>query len=225
MPTISNSRQSSDRRAREADARPSPGRPIHVVDDDAAVREATCALLEAAGYEPKAHASGTAFLEDADLHGGGAALLDICMPDLSGLEVQALLAERGSNLSVIVLTGHGDIRTAVHAIKAGATDFLEKPYEPQALLGAVERGLRLSAEATTGVRAHDARGRLARLTPRECEVLQALMAGGTNKSIARRINVSPRTIEMHRANMMERLGVRSLSEALRIAYDAGLSAP
>jgi two-component system, LuxR family, response regulator FixJ len=204
---------------------PSPDRPIYVVDDDAAVREATCALLEAAGFEPKAYASGTEFLEDVDLYGGGAALLDICMPDLTGLEVQALLAERGSNLSVIVLTGHGDIRTAVQAIKAGATDFLEKPYEPQALLGAVERGLRLSAEAGTGVRAQDARGRLARLTPRECEVLQALMAGGTNKSIARRINVSPRTIEMHRANMMERLGVRSLSEALRIAYDAGLSAP
>lgn len=225
MPTISTSRHPFDRRAREPDVMPSPGRPIYVVDDDYAVREATCALLEAAGYEPKAFASGTEFLEDADLHGGGAALLDICMPELTGLEVQALLAERGSNLSVIVLTGHGDIRTAVQAIKAGATDFLEKPYEPQALLGAVERGLRLSAEAGTGVRALDARGRLARLTPRECEVLQALMAGGTNKSIARRINVSPRTVEMHRANMMERLGVRSLSEALRIAYDAGLSAP
>lgn len=203
---------------------PSTGRPIYVVDDDVAVREATCTLLGAADFEPQAFASGPAFLEAADLHGGGCALLDICMPEMTGLEVQAELSERGSNLSVIVLTGHGDIRTAVQAIKAGATDFLEKPYEPQALLGAVERGLRLSAETRTGVRAHDARGRLARLTPRECEVLHALMAGGTNKSIAKLINVSPRTIEMHRANMMERLGVRSLSEALRIAYDAGLSA-
>lgn len=204
---------------------PSPDRPIYVVDDDRAVREATCTLLDAAGFEPKPYASGAEFLEDADLHGGGAALLDICMPDLTGLEVQALLAERGSNLSVIVLTGHADISTAVQAIKAGATDFLEKPYEPRTLLGAIERGLRLSAESASGVRAEDARSRLARLTPRECEVLQALMAGGTNKSIARLIDVSPRTIEMHRANMMERLGARSLSEALRIAYDAGLSAP
>lgn len=204
---------------------PSPDRPIYVVDDDAAVREATCTLLDAAGFEPKPYDSGPAFLETADLHGGGAALLDICMPVLTGLEVQAILAERGSNLSVIVLTGHGDIRTAVQAIKAGATDFLEKPYQPEALLGAIERALHLSAEATSGVRAQDARSRLARLTPRECEVLRALMAGGTNKSIARRINVSPRTVEMHRGNMMERLGVRSLSEALRIAYDAGLSGP
>lgn len=204
---------------------PPPDHPIFVVDDDTAVREATCTLLKAAGFEPKPYASGPAFLEDADLHGGGAALLDICMPDLTGLEIQALLAERGSNLSVIVLTGHGDIRTAVQAMTAGATDFLEKPYEPLALIGAIERGLQLSADAATGVRAHDARDRLARLTPRECEVLQALMAGGTNKSIARLIDISPRTVEMHRANMMERLGVRSLSEALRIAYDAGLSAP
>lgn len=203
----------------------SAGRPIHVVDDDVAVREATCTLLEAAGFDPQAFASGPAFLEAADLHGGGCALLDICMPEMTGLEVQARLVECGSNLSVIVLTGHGDIRTAVQAIKAGATDFLEKPYEPQALFDAVERGLRLSAETRSGVRTQDARGRLARLTPRECEVLHALMAGGTNKTIAKAIKVSPRTVEMHRANMMERLGARSLSEALRIAYDAGLSAP
>lgn len=204
---------------------PSARPPIHVVDDDVAVREATCTLLEAAGFDPQAFASGPAFLEAADLHGGGCALLDICMPEMTGLEVQARLVERGSNLSVIVLTGHGDIRTAVQAIKAGATDFLEKPYEPQALFDAVERGLRLSAETRSGVRTQDARGRLARLTPRECEVLHALMAGGTNKTIAKAIKVSPRTVEMHRANMMERLGARSLSEALRIAYDAGLSAP
>ena len=225
MPTTSTSRRIFDRTGREADAIPLAERPIYVVDDDASVREATCTLLEAADFEPEAFASGPEFLAAADLHGGGCALLDICMPEMSGLEVQAALTERGSNLSVIVLTGHGDVRTAVQAIKAGATDFLEKPYEPQALLGAIERGLRLSAETGTGVRAQDARARIARLTPRECEVLQALMAGGTNKSIARRIDISPRTIEMHRANMMERLGVRSLSEALRLAYDAGLSAP
>lgn len=225
MPTTSTSRQPFARSDRDADAIPLAERPIYVVDDDASVREATCTLLEAADFEPEAFASGPEFLDAADLHGGGCALLDICMPEMSGLEVQAALTERGSNLSVIVLTGHGDVRTAVQAIKAGATDFLEKPYDPQALLGAIERGLRLSADAGTGVRAQDARVRIARLTPRECEVLQALMAGGTNKSIARRIDVSPRTIEMHRANMMDRLGVRSLSEALRLAYDAGLSAP
>jgi two-component system, LuxR family, response regulator FixJ len=203
---------------------PPRGLSIYIVDDDAAVREATCTLLEAADFGAQTYASGPEFLEAADLHAGGCALLDIAMPEMTGLEVQAELAERGSNLSVIMLTGHGDIRTAVQAIKAGATDFLEKPYEPQALLDAIRRGLQLSAEAGGGVRAPEARGRLARLTPRECEVLHALMAGGTNKTIAKSMNVSPRTIEMHRANMMERLGVRSLSEALRIAYDAGLTA-
>jgi two-component system response regulator FixJ len=197
---------------------------VYVVDDDPAVRDATKALLEAAGYDATLFESGDEFLQRADLEGCGCALLDIRMPGMSGLDVQKRLAERGSDLSVILLTGHGDIATAVQAMKAGATDFLEKPYEPEALLDAVERGLRLSADSGTGARTHDAKARLARLTPRECEVLRALMAGGTNKSIARSMNVSPRTVEMHRANMMERLGARALSEALRVAYDAGLSA-
>jgi two-component system, LuxR family, response regulator FixJ len=203
----------------------SPGyRSIYIVDDDFAVREATRILLEAAGYAPKPFASGNEFLAAADIQDGGCALLDLCMPGKSGLEVQKALAERGSNLSVIVLTGHGDVATAVQAMKAGATDFLEKPYQPDALLDAVKRGLRLSAEINSGVRSHDAKDRIARLTPRECEVLRALMAGGTNKSIARVMKVSPRTVEMHRAHMMERLNARSLSEALRIAYEAGLTA-
>ena len=203
----------------------SPGhRAVYVVDDDRAVRDATKALLEAAGYAPALFASGDEFLERADFKTSGCALLDICMPGRSGLEVQKLLIDRGSKLSVIVVTGHGDIATAVQAMKAGATDFLEKPYEPEALLDAVERGLRLSVESSTGVRSQDAKARIARLTPRECEVLRALMAGGSNKSIARVMDVSPRTVEMHRANMMERLGARALSEALRVAYDAGLSA-
>lgn len=204
----------------------SPGhRSVYIVDDDAAVRAATQTLLEVAGYTPQPFESGDQFLEEADLSGGGCALLDICMPGRTGLEVQEVLAKRGSSLSVVVVTGHGDIATAVQAMKAGATDFLEKPYEPDALLEAVHRGLRLSAENATGVRSQDAKARIARLTPRECEVLHALMAGGSNKSIARAMDVSPRTVEMHRANMMERLGARSLSEALRIAYDAGLSPP
>ena len=202
-----------------------PGRrSVYVVDDDSSVREATRTLLEAAGFEPRVFSSGTEFLDSADLHSGGCALLDIRMPGATGLEVQTELAGRASNLAVIVVTGHGDVATAVQAMKAGATDFLEKPYEPETLLEAVERALALSTEKASGMRSQDAKARIARLTPRECQLLHALMAGGSNKSIARAMNVSPRTIEMHRANMMDRLGARSLSEALRIAYDAGLAA-
>lgn len=200
----------------------SPGlRTVYVVDDDAAVREATCTLLETAGCLPQAFTSGQDFLDRADLYSRGVALLDICMPGPSGLDVQAAMVERGSNLSVIVVTGHGDVATAVQAMKAGATDFLEKPYQPMALVDAVKRGLRLSAEI--GQDANDAKERIGRLTPRENEVLLGLMAGGSNKSIARQLNVSPRTVEMHRANMMERLGARSLPDALRVAHEAGLS--
>ena len=197
---------------------------IYVIDDDDAVREATRTLLQAAGYSPHAFTSGDEFLAQANLRTGGCALLDLSMPGRSGLEVQKVLAECGSPLSVIVMTGHGDVATAVEAMKAGATDFLEKPYQPDALLEAVRRGLQHSIDSNAGAQAQDAKDRIARLTPRECEVLHALMAGGTNKSIARDMDVSPRTVEMHRAHMMERLNARSLSEALRIAYEAGLSA-
>ena len=196
--------------------------PIYVVDDDAAVREATQTLLEAAGYRPQSFSSGDDFLDGADIHHRGVALLDICMPGPSGLEVQEEIARRGSTLAVIIVTGHGDVATAVQAMKTGASDFLEKPYQPAALLDAVRRALQRSVES--GTPPHAARDRIARLTPRESEVLRGLMAGGSNKSIARDLNVSPRTVEMHRANMMERLGARSLPEALRVAHDAGLSA-
>ena len=197
--------------------------PIYVVDDDAAVREATHTLLAAAGYSAQSFNSGDDFLERADIHRRGVALLDICMPGPSGLEVQEHIARRGSGLAVIIVTGHGDVATAVQAMKAGASDFLEKPYHPRALLDAVERALERSVEHAPHPQA--ARDRIARLTPRENEVLLGLMAGGSNKSIARDLKVSPRTVEMHRANLMDRLGARSLPEALRVAHDAGLSPP
>lgn len=196
--------------------------PIYVVDDDAAVREATHTLLEAAGYAAQSFSSGDDFLAQVDIGDRGVALLDICMPGPSGLEVQAEIARRGGALSVIIVTGHGDVTTAVRAMKAGASDFLEKPYHPVALLDAVKRALQRLAPGAPPPDA--ARERLSRLTPRESEVLRGLMAGGSNKSIARDLNVSPRTVEMHRANMMERLGARSLPEALRVAHDAGLRA-
>lgn len=200
---------------------------IFVVDDDESVRQATCWALIAAGYEAVAYETGEAFLRLADLQAPGCAVLDLNMPGMSGIETLQQLRERGSPLSVVMLTGYGDVPTAVRAIQAGAMDFLEKPYDPEALLAAIGRALAPagggSSEESADLRADAARARIRHLSPRQCQVLQGLVAGLPNKVIAQDLGVSPRTIEMHRADMMDRLGVGNLSEALRLAYDAGLA--
>ncbi len=199
--------------------------PIFVVDDDTAVRQATCWALRAAGYDASDYESGEAFLRQADLAGGGLAVLDLKMPGLSGIDVLHRLRERESPLRIIMLTGYGDVPTAVRAIQAGAADFIEKPYDPDALLAAIDRAFEGEGERTSPAdpRADAARERLLQLSPRQRQVLQGLVAGHPNKIIAQDLGVSPRTIEMHRADMMDRLGVGNLSEALRLAYDAGLA--
>lgn len=199
--------------------------PIFVVDDDTAVRQATCWALRAAGYDASDYESGEAFLRQADLAGGGLAVLDLNMPGLSGIDVLHRLRERESPLRIIMLTGYGDVPTAVRAIQAGAADFIEKPYDPDALLAAIDRAFEGEGERTSPAdpRADAARERLLQLSPRQRQVLQGLVAGHPNKIIAQDLGVSPRTIEMHRADMMDRLGVGNLSEALRLAYDAGLA--
>ena len=201
---------------------------IFVVDDDMAVRQATCWALRAAGFDAVDYESGEAFLRDADLAAPGCAVLDLNMPGLSGIDVLHRLRERESPLRIIMLTGYGDVPTAVRAIQSGAADFIEKPYDPDALLAAIDRALdaRAGAEersSPTDDRADAARERLRQLSPRQRQVLQGLVAGHPNKIIAQDLGVSPRTIEMHRADMMDRLGVGNLSEALRLAYDAGLA--
>jgi two-component system response regulator FixJ len=200
---------------------------IFVVDDDMAVRQATCWALRAAGFDAVDYESGESFLRDADLDAGGCAVLDLNMPGLSGIDVLHRLRECESPLRVIMLTGYGDVPTAVRAIQAGAADFIEKPYDPDALLAAIDRALdpRAGEErpSPSDERADAARERLRQLSPRQRQVLQGLVAGHPNKIIAQDLGVSPRTIEMHRADMMDRLGVGNLSEALRLAYDAGLA--
>jgi two-component system, LuxR family, response regulator FixJ len=200
---------------------------IFVVDDDESVRQSTCWALRAAGYEALAYESGDAFLRHADVQSPGCAVLDLNMPGSSGIEVLQRLRERGSPLSVVLLTGYGDVPTAVRAMQAGAVDFIEKPYDPEALLAAIGRAQGRATEASGGEspdrRADAARARIRELSPRQCQVLQGLVAGLPNKVIAQDLGVSPRTVEMHRADMMERLGVTNLSEALRLAYDAGLA--
>ena len=195
---------------------------IHVVDDDDAVREATCLMLEATGYDPRPHRSGQHFLDAADLLANGCVVLDLRMPGLSGLEVLEAMSAGGSQLPVVMVTGHGDVRTAVGAMRSGAADFIEKPYAQDMLIAAINRAIRASMRRRDDRAVAGAKARIARLTPRECQVLHALMQGKANKAIAFDLDLSPRTVEMHRAGMMDRLGAASLSEALRVAFQAGL---
>ncbi len=199
-------------------------RTIHVVDDDAAVRNSLERLLGSMGFATVIYATPDAFLLAAPHLSGGCVLLDVKMPGISGLEVQARLRTIGFVPPIIVITGQGDIQTAVLAMKAGAFDFLEKPYEDEVLLVAIEAALAASPDDHIH-QAVDSAQRIARLSPREREVLDALVAGAPNKVIAFDLGLSVRTVEVHRARMMERLGTRQLAEAIRLAVLATLAPP
>jgi len=199
-------------------------RTIHVIDDDAAVRLSLERLLGSMGFTAVSYATPGAFLLEAPRLVGGCVLLDVKMPGMSGLEVQARLKAIGFIPPIIVMTGQGDIQTAVLAMKAGAFDFLEKPYGDEVLLAAIEAAL--AAPPDDHIRqAMESAQRIARLSPREREVLDALVAGASNKVIAFDLGLSVRTVEVHRARMMERLGTRQLSEAIRLAVLATLAPP
>ena len=196
---------------------------IHLVDDDEAVRHSASFMLRHAGFTVKTYADGVIFLETAQQAELGCILLDVQMPHMDGLEVQQRLNDLGISLPVIVLTGHGDVEVAVKAMKAGAVDFVEKPYEKQTLVSALTRAFeRLEARSHKDVLTDEARGRIERLTPRERDVLVGLVDGFTNKMIAESLEISPRTVEIHRANLMEKLDAPSLSSVLRIAFAAGV---
>jgi two-component system response regulator FixJ len=199
---------------------------VHLVDDEEAIRRSAGFLLRTAGFEVMTYESGTAFLAAVGHAAPGCVLLDIRMPGLDGLEVQRVLGERGIGFPVIVLTGHGDITLSVRAIKAGAVDFLEKPFEKAALLHAIEEAFgRLADTRMQLLDASDAVVRLAALTPRERDVLEGLVAGQANKITAYKLGISTRTVEAHRANLTQKLGVRSISDVLRLAFAANLGAP
>jgi len=198
---------------------------VHLVDDEEAIRRSASFMLKTSGFDVKTWDSGVAFLKEARSAPLGCILLDVRMPGLDGLEVQRRLAAEGIAMPVIILTGHGDISIAVKAMKAGAIDFVEKPFERQVLLSAIASAFdRLDDAATTARTAADAEVAVARLTAREHDVLDGLAKGLPNKTIAYDLEISPRTVEVHRANMMAKLGVRSLSDALRIAFASGLGA-
>ena len=196
---------------------------IHLVDDDEAIRRSAGFMLKTSGFKVSSFASGVELLREAKDLQPGCILLDVRMPDMDGLQVQQALQERGIGYPVIVMTGHGDVAVAVQAMKAGAVDFIEKPFEKAVLMSALEEGFsRLEQTGRSRARAEEARVRLQALTPRERDVLEGLVRGHPNKTIAYDLDISPRTVEIHRANLMSKLGVASLSEALRIAFAAGL---
>jgi two-component system response regulator FixJ len=194
---------------------------VHLVDDDGAIRRSAGFMLKTSGYQVRSYESGVELLKSPGELSQGCILLDIRMPGMDGLEVQQALKDKGVTLPVIIMTGHGDVTLAVRAMKAGAIDFIEKPFEKATLLGAIDQGIKRLRDVELGRDlAKEAAVRLQALTSRERDVITGLAKGLPNKTIAYDLGISPRTVEIHRANLMTKLGVRSLSEALRIAFAA-----
>jgi two-component system response regulator FixJ len=200
-----------------------PDPTVFVVDDDEAVRESLSALLLAHGFRVETFASGGDFLKNLDPRGRGCVLIDVHMPGMDGLQLQARLAEIDDKLPVIVMTGFGQVPIAVKAMKAGAVDFIEKPFEEGPMLDAVRRALIGQENAIRAEsRRAEQRARLARLTARERDVFQRLAEGKPNKIIAHELVISPRTVEIHRARVMEKLEAGSLSDLVRCAVACGV---
>lgn len=195
---------------------------IYVVDDDNGLRESACLLLQSNGYAAVGHPDGESFLAARNPAQAGCVVLDLRMPGLSGLEVQEELAARGDKITVIVVSGHGDVQSSVQAMKAGAVDFIEKPYTEDALLAAVNTAIGRDAQTREIMAAQvSAKAAVDRLTPREHEVFALLAAGHPTKTIANRLDISVRTAEVHRGRVMEKLDAENLAQVVRIALAAG----
>ena len=201
-------------------------RHIHIVDDNAGERAALRALFsDRSDVIIRCFGSGEAFLGRADELDGGVVLLALHMPEADGMDVLTALGKDGGGHVPLILAERGDVKRAVGAMKAGAADYIEKPAEADRLINAVEQGFaRLARQGEAAARTRAARARIGSLSPREGDVLKGLMAGQANKVIASQLALSPRTVEIHRANLLEKLSARSLPEALRVAWTAGLYA-
>ncbi|MFO1016273.1 MAG: response regulator FixJ [Hyphomonadaceae bacterium] len=194
---------------------------IHVVDDDPAARDSLQFTLSTAGWETRTYESAAGLLERAEVLEAGVVITDVRMPGMNGLELVERLKRLHVTHPVIVLTGHADVAMAVDAMKAGVVDFLEKPFDDAALLNAVEAAkVRLAGAADRSKEGADIRARIANLTPREKDVFDAIAAGESNKSAAQILGISPRTVEIYRANVMEKLQARTLADLVRMALTA-----
>jgi two-component system response regulator FixJ len=197
---------------------------VFVVDDDAAVRDSIRALLESAGFAVRDFECAKDCLADSTLSQVGCLIVDISMPDMDGLELQQEFVNRRMGLPVIMVTGHADVEIAVRAMKAGAVDFIEKPFDDEALIESVRSALALVNEARSRTQlAQLAEQRIATLTERERQVLEHLVTGRPNKIIAFELDISPRTVEVYRGQVMKKMHARSLSELVRQALAAGIS--
>jgi len=196
---------------------------VYIVDDDEAVRHSLSELLDSAGYTPASFGSASEFLAAAPALAAGCLIADIRMPGIDGLELRERLTAGGLDFPMIVITGHGDVALAVKAMKAGAVDFIEKPFAPSAILDSLDIAVsRLGPPVPPDPAAAAAAAKIGLLSPREREVLSGLLAGLPNKSIAYDLAISPRTVEIHRARVMDKMGARSLSELIRTALAAGV---
>ena len=199
-------------------------RTVYIIDDDAAVRRSLVRLFRSAGIDAATYEAANAVLDDAPRLSSGCILLDLQMPGMDGIALLRRLGELGVRLPVIVVTGHGDVPTAVSAMKAGAIDFIEKPIDDELLLAAVDAALAEAKPIARDREAARAAELIERLSPRERQVLDAIAIGRPNKLIAYDLGISVRTVEVHRAHMQERLGVRNIAEAIRISLMAALVA-
>ena len=191
---------------------------VYIVDDDKAIRDSLTLLMKSVGFESKAYGSAEMFLNEADMYSPGCIIVDIRMRGISGLELQETLNKKGIKLPIIIITGHGDVPVAVQAMKAGAVDFLEKPYDNEVLVTRIKQCLSEVSEFQDKSRIlAEAEARLSRLTPREREVMNLLVAGKHNKVIAKELSISVRTAEAHRAKVMKKLHAESLSDIVRLA--------
>ena len=195
---------------------------VFIVDDDCAIRRFLSGLIESINLRVEAYASAQDFLAAYEPGRPGCLVLDVRMPEMSGLELQRELADRAIDLPVIILTGHGNVQLAVHAMKAGAIDFVEKPFDNELLLdriqNAVAESLRAGSERS---RRNEISERMQLLTPRERQVLDLVVAGETNKGVARHLGISEKTVEIHRANVMRKMRAKSLADLVKIAAGSG----
>jgi two-component system response regulator FixJ len=198
---------------------------IFVVDDDEAVRDSLALLLETVGLRVEAFANAADVLARCRTGRPACVVTDVRMPGMDGLELQRELSKLNADVPVIVITGHGDVPLAVQAMKAGAVDFIEKPFSDEVILASIEAAGRSRYVKKAGAVSDAIGKRIARLTPRELEVFQQLILGHPNKVIAYHLNISARTVEIHRARVMEKMEARSLPELVRMAIEGGVEMP